>query len=331
MPEKIDVIDRKILYLLCKNSRFSNTFIAHTLKINREVVAYRIKKMLDSKIIFGFITRINTRKLGFLRYFIYVKLKTPINEKEFVEELMNLKEITALENITGAFDFILEINIRTIEEFDSILRVLLNKYSSSILNYKIAQIIEEHPMEVDLLLDNNPENLKIIKETKGSSFQKEFESKIKDNSLVKLDETDYKLLKIILLDSRLTIIDLSEKSGLSYQTVNSKIKELITKDVILTFTIYFSLAAIDYQMFPVLFQLRNFDEKRFFTYIKQHPNILWAYKLLGEWNYQLNIFAKNNTHLHDILNDLRTEFGENIVSFETNMTFNIFKQEQRIE
>lgn len=334
MPKKIDVIDRKIMYLLCKNARLSNTAIGKALKIKREVVSYRIKKMTEEKFLFGFTTRINPRKLGFIVNFVHIKLKTPINEKEFVDEVMKMEKITGIENTTGNFDLWLEITSRSMEEFDATLKTILNKYGPVVRDYKISHVIGEKAMDVDILLENaksDLERLRNLKETKGSSFQRELDRQKKDNAVVDINHLDKKILSVLKLNARLSIKDLAGEVGSNFNTVNARIKRLVEEGVITTFTTYFSLAAIGYQMFPILLQLRNVEDSRFSTFIEAHPNILWNYNLIGKWNKQINIFAKNNIHLHEVLNDIREEFPENIVSFDSMMVFNIFKLEQRVE
>ena len=49
---KLDIIDRKIIYILSKNSRYSNTVIAKKIGSSREVVAYRLKKIQEGNIPF---------------------------------------------------------------------------------------------------------------------------------------------------------------------------------------------------------------------------------------------------------------------------------------
>lgn len=334
MPKKIDVIDKKILYLLCKNARLSNTAIAKALKLKREVVSYRIKKMQERDFLHGFVARINPRKLGYLVHFVYLKLKTPTNEKELVNELVKIKEITNLKNIGGRFDVFLEITTKSLEEFDNTFKDLLNKYGPLVQEYSILNSISERPMDVDLLLDENKkelERLRGIKESKGSSFHKELEKQKTGNSTIALDELDKKILSLMKLNARISIKEIVKETESNFPYINKRISRLIEEGVINTFTVFFSLAQLGIQMYPVLFHLRNLDDNKFSTFLELHPNVLWSHKLVGNWNYQVNIFARNNAHLHDVLNDIREAFAENIVSFDTMMVFNSFKAEQRVD
>ncbi|MFA6460775.1 MAG: Lrp/AsnC family transcriptional regulator [Candidatus Woesearchaeota archaeon] len=334
MPQKIDVIDKKIAFLLCKNSRLSNTAIAKALKIKREVVSYRIKKMVERDFLYGFITRINPRKLGFMIHFVYLKLKTPSNEKELMNELVEHPEITNLKNVGGRFDIYMEITTKNVEEFDHFLRKILDKHGEMVHDYSILQSVSEKPMDLDLLLEENNKELnrlKTLTESKGSSFHKELETQSKDNHPVELETLDKQILNIIKLNCRSNLKDIAKEVHSNYPLVHRKIKKMIENGVITTFTIFFSLAHLGLQMYPVLFNLRNLDENKFLTYLDSHPYVLWSHKLVGNWNYQVNIFARNNAHFHDILNDIRENFSENIVSFDTMMVFSSLKAVQRVD
>lgn len=338
MPQKIDVIDRKIAFLLCKNCRFSNTAIAKALRSKREVVSYRIKKMQEKEFLNGFVARINPRKLGFTLNFVYFKLKTPTKEKEMIEEFMEKKEITRLKNVGGKFDILTEFSTKNIEEFDSTLKDILNKYGHMIQDYSLLNYVDEDFTDVDILLEEDKkelERLREVKESKGSSFQKEFDiqNKIrgKNHKIINLEEIDFKILSLLRLNARINLKEVATKTKTNFPLVQRRIKRMVEEGVITAFTAFISLAHLGYQMYPVLLHLRTVDEGKLRTFIQLHPNLLWSYKLIGNWNYQINVFAKNNAHFHDVLNDFREAFSENIVSFETNMVFNYFKMEQRIE
>src|SRR3989344_6684608 len=94
LREKMDLKDRKILYLLNRNARFSDTMIAKTLKLKREVVSYRIKKLIERNILHGFLTLINPIRLGFRIHIVYLKLKELKDVNEVIDYFVNLKEVS---------------------------------------------------------------------------------------------------------------------------------------------------------------------------------------------------------------------------------------------
>ncbi len=69
---KIDLKDRKILYQLDLNSRQSLTQIGKNVGLKKDVVSYRIKRLQDEGVIKNFWTVINTFKLGYNVFRIYI-------------------------------------------------------------------------------------------------------------------------------------------------------------------------------------------------------------------------------------------------------------------
>jgi Lrp/AsnC family leucine-responsive transcriptional regulator len=71
----IDLKDRKILYELDLDARQSLTQIGKKVGLKKDVVSYRIKRMQDEGIIKNFWAAIDTFKLGYQVYRIYINFQ----------------------------------------------------------------------------------------------------------------------------------------------------------------------------------------------------------------------------------------------------------------
>ena len=71
---KLDSHDKKILEILLKNARESLNKIGKKVRLSRENVDYRIKKMIKEGLINRFNTIIDEKKLGLLRYGVFLEL-----------------------------------------------------------------------------------------------------------------------------------------------------------------------------------------------------------------------------------------------------------------
>ena len=85
--QKMDEIDKKIMFEIDKNSRRSINEISKILKLKKDTVAYRIKQLEDNKIIQGYYTVIDYSKLGYILLRYYVKFQNTTLELE--EEIIN--------------------------------------------------------------------------------------------------------------------------------------------------------------------------------------------------------------------------------------------------
>lgn len=341
MPQKIDIIDKKILYILSKNCRISNTALAKALKIKRDVVAYRINQLLIKKIITGFFTLIDSRNLGFMVFTVYIKLRNVNDENEIIEYLRNKKEVTIVSSCSGGYDLYFYAATKKMEEFEVLISTFFQKYSPIVRDYVILNFLREDPAGNSVIFsDFSPKTIECldITEAKGSTFNHEFSqlsnndsSPSQNTSYFKIDETDVMILTILRFDARATLRDISEKVKITPNAVKSRISRLVSNRVIKCFTPLISFSSLGYQWFMILLNLVGVKESRLYKYAEQHPNIEWCIKCLGPWNYQLSVFASGNKEFHKVLNEIRTEFREEINHFETLIIFNQFKFEPRVE
>jgi len=327
---RLDLLDRKIIYLLCKNARYSDTAIAKALRVRRETVSYRIKRMVDEGFLHGFLTVVDSCRLGFRMHVLYLKLRDANYDKTMVEELLPLEQVSALKNCGGSYDIVMFVTSRDLEEFDGFLDSLLSKYSGRIQDYLVLEVVEEDFTGIEMLLSPSEKKGLVIHEKKGSTFQQEIQSARKTLSVVEIDATDRKILNILSLDGRIPLAQLSEKAGLSVPAVENRVKRLIREEVIRSFMPLAALSHLGYQWYKVIFRTKNLDKKRFVAYLRTHSNVLWYTRVVGKWNYQFSIFAKDNEEFNRILSEIRTEFAENIINYDSFIIFNQHKFVHRI-
>lgn len=328
MPQKIDLIDKKILYLLSKNARYSNTAIAKALRIKREVVAYRIKTMMENKVINGFYALIDSRKLGHYVYVIYIKLKTLTSEKEMIDFLVSIPEITSINNCSGIYDLHIEITTKDLEEFDGVFSQVLSKYKDIVHDYMVLNFLREDSTGRGFLVDAEEvksSGLDKFKEIKGSCFQKEFDIQNKEHFIVEIDELDKKIISVVNHNSRMSLKEISDKLNVTPSTIEARKKRLIKDGVIKRFLPLINFSHFGVQWFVVFFYMKDLDENKLISYLQQDPRTLWYARYVGKWNYQVNIFAENNAKFHEVLNNLRTTFSDNIINFESIIMFNQHK------
>ena len=324
----VDVLDKKILYVLSHNARFSITFLAKVLRTKRETILYRLKRMKEQKLLQGYLTLIDHRRLGLKNYLLYLKLHLISSEEGFVEYLLTIPEITRLKNCAGLYDFQLVVTAKNEEEFLTIFEKILGKYHFLLHHYEILEIVEEDFLGLGLLVPDNTNDHLNLREHKGSSFSKEF----REVRTIKkgLDEKDCAILNLLKLDARLPISIISKKVNLAAVSVHTRIGRMVQSGVIKSFIPLISLQQLGYQWWKVFCTFTQGNKNTFITFCRQHHNILWYMRLLGKWQYQFSIFAKDNAEFHAILDDFKTTFRTSILHYEAVIVFNQFKYVQRI-
>src|SRR3989338_8254247 len=81
---QLDTKDRKILSELDVDARQSNSQIGKKVGLSKEVVKYRIDRMIENGIILRFHTIINYFKLNIVKFKLYLRL-TKVDKEKFEE------------------------------------------------------------------------------------------------------------------------------------------------------------------------------------------------------------------------------------------------------
>jgi len=116
--QELDLIDKRILYELDLNARISASQLAHKIKKSKETVNFRINRLLKMGYLKGFYSILNTSKMGWYYYKLYLKFKnsTPAKEQEILAYLSGQKHIAYLASIEGNYDCLALVMIRGPEE-----------------------------------------------------------------------------------------------------------------------------------------------------------------------------------------------------------------------
>lgn len=123
---KVDELSLKILSLLQKNSRLSNSEIGREVGLSSPAVNERIKKMEKLGIIKKYTVEIDHKKMGFeLEAYINVSLQGLFGPKlkETAKSFLKIPEVLEFYNITGGDDIIMKVVACSIEH----LRIIISK------------------------------------------------------------------------------------------------------------------------------------------------------------------------------------------------------------
>jgi len=130
MPLKergLDDLDYKILNVLMSNARKSIREIAKEVDASPTTVYNRIKRMVEKGVIKGFYPLLDTYRLGYqITAIIMLSVEgSYLNKLE--EELKEIKNVTAIYDITGDYDILIIAKFKDMESLDIFVKELLNK------------------------------------------------------------------------------------------------------------------------------------------------------------------------------------------------------------
>jgi len=305
METKLDLKDRKILNELDINSRQSFTKISKAVGLSKEVVNYRIKRLIKEGIIKSFYPIINITKLGFSSFRIFLRFQNLSTEKEkgIVNYLKNQDSVGWIVSVKGNWDINFVTWNTSNKEFQLFWKGFLEKYKSNLSDYKISIITQLHQYSKSYILDKKGYQISVIGE----------------NEELKIDKTDYNILKILSKNCRETSLEIAEKIHKTEKVVRDRIKRLIKNKIILGFSTVIDLNKIGYSYFKLHLNLNNFDEKEIkglLDYSKINPNIIYYTETIGGYDFELDIHAKNSSEFFQIIKNIKNKFPKLIKDFE---------------
>lgn len=303
---ELDIKDRKILYELDTNSRQSYHEIAKKVGLSKDSIIYRINKLKESDIIKKFHTLIDVGKLGFISFRLYLKLQntTPEQESEIIEFIKDQKIVTWCASIDGDYDLGMWILVKSIKEMNLFWKEILKKYTNFI-DKRWLTIFTKVSYFSRVYLTGKKQNFDEY------IFITEPEER-------KIDENDIEILKLLALDSRISVLDISQKLKLTPKTVSARIKDLEKRKIIVGYRTMFDLEKLGYQYFKLHINLHNVTEekqRKFRAFVKQHPNIIYDNEVLGGDDFEIEIQIGTLSEFRAIIDDIKKQFSDIIKSY----------------
>ena len=152
---------------------------------------------------------------------------------------------------------------------------------------------------------------------------------------VKLDEKDKKILTIINENARLSIADISRKTGIQRDSVLYRIKKMKKQKVIRFFHTVLDPTVLGHPIYTfvnfVLYNLTEEKERSFLGYLKAYPNVVYVAKTTGKWDFTINIAAKNLKHFDEVMKEIRMKFSKIIKEYETASIIEEYKYDYMVD
>ena len=148
----IDKTDFEILKVIAPNARIPITEIAKQLNLTPMIVKYRIKKLINLRVIQGFRTNINFSLLGYQHF----KADIAIEKYKEIDKLLNFIKINPnliyIDKSVGYADLEAEFHFKSLKEFHAAMDELKTRFPGTIKNYKhfiYSKILKMHYLPED--------------------------------------------------------------------------------------------------------------------------------------------------------------------------------------
>lgn len=307
---KLDVKDKKILSELDMNARIPLSRLAKKVRLSRDVVNYRIKRLEKKGVIEGYYTIVDTTNLGLIycrTFFKYRKITKEV-EKDIFDYCKKNKYITWIINAEGKYNLSIMITAKGLDIIEETYDDIISRFGNYLQNPYISIGLRIWHSKHNYLYGTLDKDEKIF----GG------------NKIVKIDKTDKKILEIISNNARLSLIEISKRVHCTPKVINYRIKRLEKEKVILAFRAKINSRLLGYDQYKIFLTLQNYTKEnriKLITFLRNHPNIFYITKPMGMHNLEFEMMVKNMNELHEKLIDIKSQFNEIIVDYEITLYY----------
>ncbi len=305
MALEIDETDKRIIYELDKNARIPEVKLAKIIGKSKESIRYRIKKLLDQKIILGFTTWIDPTKLGYRTEKVYLNLANiPAKKEEFLEYVKKDKRLFWLGVAEGAWNIGLTYFVKSPEEFFNLKNDLFSRFKNLIIENKTAAVVSIHYHEQTFL----------------HMGEAQWETMFEESQNIELDKVSKKILKSLFKNSRENVATMAYENNTTVDIVRNRIKRMEEQRIIKKYTSVIDYEKLGYEFFKTFLYFKSLNEKelsRLMDYALNNENIIHLVKAISPWDIELEIMCKNFSAYNAVISSLTKEFSKNIQKVET--------------
>lgn len=307
MSTKVDKLDLQILEHLDQNVRAGAKQIGQELKVQRQVVDYRMRRLETNGSIIGYRMLANLSKLGFQYYRLHIKLIscTKKEKTDFFNFLINHPKTVWIVECDGKYDGLVGINTLNSREWQDLLFTVQNKYAALFLYSDFVTPLEIIVPSRDFLGNKKLRNIK------GAIVDHSFQEEI--------SEIDKRIINELALDGRQTVLSLAQKINESPEKVNYHVKQILKKGLLFS-NIQFGYPVLQYELYKTLLYLKNPDRQcieELKKFARSYPRIWDIVETQGKWQLELDIESKGHDDYYHIMDSISEKFFDILLYYDT--------------
>jgi len=309
---KIDLTDRKILYELDLNGRASFSEIGKKIRLSKQAVKERIRKLEEKDVIKQYFALIDINKMGYTFYRLDIKFQnvSKKKEKEIIKYILNLPKVIWVAELHGKWDVAVIFLTKNLVETDDNIRNIKWKFNKYIQDYSFSIATTHTRYKYGFLLDKKSDEEVFMGRELGD---------------LKLPKSERDVLSILARDGRKPLVEIANDINKSVGAAKNVIKRLKSKKVILGFSTLINLEILGYSHYKLFIDFQAPSEKKeseLMAYFRRHPNIIFMTKSLGRYDIECESVTKSVYEFKEILSEMKHKFPELIKDIETYLVLN---------
>lgn len=318
---KLDQKDRKLLFYLSRNARFSQTLLSRKIGLSKNAVKYRIARLQKEGIIQNFSTVVNLGAIHFDTFTLLLRFNQDIYASTEIREFFQKHPFANWAvSLAGQWDLFVEFVYQDHAHGHEIIQEILSRFGESIQEYKAAFSYEA--LRVEHFLPEICAGIKL----------EEIAPTIRTTKKFKLDQTDAKILALLNQDSSQPLLKIGQRAGLSIDIVRYRMKQMLDNKIIIKFSAELSLPKLGYTEYLYTLHFQNCSPDRLEQLKKSislNQSVTYAFADLFTSSLIFVCAFKDPQEIDTLSRKIRTGYPEIIKEQEyfiikENLLFNLF-------
>lgn len=310
---KLDKYNRAILWHLDVNSRQSYSNIAKAVRLSKQTVKYRIKKMEEAGLVRGYKTLVNLTSMGYIYCRLHIKFFNIDSDKEkkIIDVIAKNEKTNWIVSTDGSYDLLVGLIGKNEMEIENTVNEILAPHRKYISKFDFVIVTRLVLFNRGYWLNKKSEEMKYMVGNETPYVKQE---------PVVLDEKDKIILAKLADNARTPITNIAREAGLSPEVVSYKIKKFEKSGLIAKYFLLLDYKKGGTQLYKTLLYINPLEkekEREFANFIAMNLYIIDYVKTLAPWQMELDLEARDNEHYHEIITEIIDRFKDLIKDYET--------------
>jgi len=309
MNEELDAYDKKILFELDINARMSASKIAKKLKLPKETVNYRIKRLEKDGWINRLYTIFNASLFGYSYYRVFLKFNklTASTETEIIDYITSDPTCANLRVLDGQYDLVFLTIQKNPGELKAFLQCFFNNYGMYVQEKNVLMMMKTYKLNQKFLFEG-----RTIKKTFNHVETKDFS----------LDKIDLGIMKAISTNARIKLSEIANNLKLDSRLIEYHIKRMERTGIIVAYVTDLNLVKLNRELIKVDIALKDPALiPRIVDFFDKTNTCVFAHELLGKYDLSFEIYVENDEMLRGILEKFKEQFLENYVYYDVSHVY----------
>ena len=309
----LDLIGRKLLAELDRNSRQPVSVLAKKVRLSKQAVKQRLEKLEREKVILGYYAVIDVFKLQRQSARLWIKLQGSYSEDEIIRFALQMPDVGWVLRLDGAYDLAIILWSKDMLELDNAVKELNFRFGAFLKTVDVSFVVRAHHISHRYLTGEKALH-ELMMEQRFSRFE--------------IDGTDRRILGILAQDSRVPLVEISKRLGISDKTAKYRIKRLEKEKIILGYMVLLDYAKIGYTWHKVFLRLQDLSPEKYrllISFLKGKTNVMFVTEAIGISDLEFEAMLQTPRDFHELMKEIRQGFPDIIKEFSW---ITVFKTEK---